>query len=124
MKFEITEKDYAKKLGSEVFPDAVTGSVVRCTNSLCTQPAVPVYFDKNQFFCTGKERDTGRDCKRLFTVKQLSVEYTCTSCGSTSEVTMKDHLDESKYIECECGERCEPSDSDEICELRARGLIE
>ena len=43
--------------------------------------------------------------------------------SSTSEVEMKEHLDEKIYIECECGERCEPSESDEICELRAQGLF-
>ena len=53
-----------------------------------------------------------------------TVEYTCTDCGSLSDVLVSDYLDDDKYIECDCGERCEPSDSDEICELRAQGLIE
>ncbi|MDI4653102.1 MULTISPECIES: hypothetical protein [Pseudoalteromonas] len=123
MEFEITENDYLKKLDSAVYSDSVTGNVVRCTNSQCSKPAIPVCFDKDQFLCTGKERDTGRACMRLFTVNKLAVEYTCTSCGSTSDVEMKEHLDEKIYIECECGERCEPSESDEICELRAQGLI-
>lgn len=71
MKFEITENDYAKKLDSAVFSDSVTGNMVRCTNCQCTQPAIPICFDKNQFSCTGKERDTGRACMRLFTVAAI-----------------------------------------------------
>ena len=44
MEFEITENDYLQKLDSAVFSDSVTDNVVRCTNSQCTKPAIPVSF--------------------------------------------------------------------------------
>jgi len=43
-----------------------------------------------------------------------TIKYTCVCCLGESDVNIKHHLDEGVYIECDCGERCEPSSSDEI----------
>ena len=43
-----------------------------------------------------------------------SVAYTCVSCLSESEVSIESHNDVDIYIECDCGERCAPTESDEI----------
>jgi hypothetical protein len=44
------------------------------------------------------------------------VQYTCVSCLSQSDVSIESHNDKDIYIECGCGERCEPSTSIEIQE--------
>ena len=123
MYVEITEYDYCNKLDTATFSMSNSSNEVCCTNSLCSNPPIPICFSKSQFVCSGKEHTTNRPCQRFFVVKRLVVEYICTCCGSLSEVSVTDHKDENIYIECECGERCEPSDSDEIGELRAQGLI-
>jgi len=45
------------------------------------------------------------------------VSYTCVDCLSKSDVSNEHHNDERIYIECECGERCAPTNSDEIQHL-------
>lgn len=50
-------------------------------------------------------------------LKLIKVEYTCVSCLSKSDVSIESHSDENVYIECECGERCEPSSSQEITDI-------
>ena len=45
------------------------------------------------------------------------IEYTCVGCLSKSDVTLDLHYDDMTYIECDCGERCAPSESSEIKEL-------
>ncbi len=50
-------------------------------------------------------------------MKDKNIKYTCVSCLGESDVDIKSHFDEKIYIECDCGERCEPSSSQEITEL-------
>ncbi|EGR0523032.1 hypothetical protein MRM63_15470 [bacterium 19MO03SA05] len=39
------------------------------------------------------------------------VLYKCTSCDSYLNVKPESHADDSIYIECDCGEKCEPVES-------------
>jgi len=41
--------------------------------------------------------------------KDVTVEYVCVDCHSLSRVKLYKHLDDMTYIECGCGERCEPT---------------
>jgi hypothetical protein len=43
-----------------------------------------------------------------------AIDYTCVSCLGQSKVKLSLHKDENTYIECDCGERCEPTQSTEI----------
>ncbi len=71
MKFKVTENNYNKVLDSNVFSDADIGNVIKCTNELCRQPATPVRLDEESFMCIGKQKVTGIDCYRLFTVTKI-----------------------------------------------------
>lgn len=70
MQFSITEMDYTQTLESSFFSDSTQNNVIKCTNILCNQPAVPVQLNQQQFSCLGKEQGTGRACMRRFTVKR------------------------------------------------------
>lgn len=37
-----------------------------------------------------------------------TVTYRCADCKSLSEIALKIHEDDSRYIECSCGEQCVP----------------
>ena len=54
---------------------------------------------------------------------EQTIKYTCVSCSSESDVLIKSHNDEDTYIECECGERCAPSNSKEIQGNINKGFI-
>lgn len=41
-------------------------------------------------------------------IKEMSCEYKCVDCGSLTHVKLSKHLDEMIYIECGCGEKCDP----------------
>jgi hypothetical protein len=43
-----------------------------------------------------------------------TIEYTCVDCLSKSDIALDLHHDPMTYIECDCGERCEPTSSEEI----------
>ncbi|SGY92289.1 hypothetical protein [Moritella viscosa] len=53
-----------------------------------------------------------------------TVLYQCSSCESFSDVKIDLHVDESTYMECNCGELCKPvsSPADLICDLQNREL--
>ena len=45
-----------------------------------------------------------------------TIPYTCTECLSQNDIDNDVHNDDDMYVECECGERCAPTDSSEIQE--------
>lgn len=36
------------------------------------------------------------------------IKYRCSDCRSISDVSIAQHYDDMTYIECQCGERCDP----------------
>ena len=42
-------------------------------------------------------------------LNETTVEYECVDCHSKFRVKLSKHIDPSLYIECECGEKSEPT---------------